>query len=131
MKSFGVSILVATALGALAGLFSGSLIEDLDQVVHLFRPQHPHIGVCDRAVAVAAGAVGGFGGFGGGVICKAYRAACDGAARDDWGRYVARGVVLAVVIGLAVIVSVGDFGLTSAVGGFAVGAVVGAIIADV
>lgn len=138
--------LIAIAIGALAGMIVGGVIESLVHTVQHAWTTVLHGGVpaglTDSDVMAAivdggssghliAGALGGFVGFVGSTIRDAYRAAYrDAVARDDWGRVVVGGLVLAVVIGAGVF-SVGDLGLITAIGGFAAGTGVGAVTADI
>ncbi|MEU4823038.1 hypothetical protein AB0H37_14290 [Actinomadura sp. NPDC023710] len=138
--------LIAIAIGALAGMIVGGVIESL---VHTVQHAWTSVlqggvpaGLTDSDVMAAivdagssghliAGALGGFVGFVGSTIRDAYRAAYrDAVARDDWGRVVVGGLVLAVVIGAGVF-SVGDLALITAIGGFAAGTGVGAVTADI
>ncbi|MEV0662962.1 hypothetical protein ACIBI3_25155 [Actinomadura luteofluorescens] len=149
MKRLILNGLLAIAIGALAGVCGGGLVEHLFHTFRIAEIAHGFGGVLagptdsglmadvvgpgtfDRFLA---GAAGGFVGFVGAVIRNAYRAAHGAAVpRDDWGRLVAGGLVLAVVVGVAVLVPVGGFGLLAAVtvvGAFVAGTVVGDAIAD-
>ncbi|MEV4002427.1 hypothetical protein [Actinomadura sp. NPDC049753] len=149
MKRFVLNGLLAIAAGALAGVCGGGLVEHLFHTPHIAEIVHvfgggPAGSTCSGFMAdivgpgasdrFVAGAIGGLVGFVGAIIRDAYRAAHGGAVpRDDCGRFVAGGLVLAVVFGVAVLVSVGGFGLlaaATAIGGFAAGTVVGDAIAD-
>ncbi|SNS28359.1 hypothetical protein [Actinomadura mexicana] len=144
---------LAIAIGAIAGMIIGGFIEDLAHTVHLvetyYRDGRFPAGIPDSALIsdlagagagdpFVAGAFGGFVGFIGAVLRDAYRAAYgDAVARDDCGRFVAGGIVFAVVTGFAVIVTTGDLGLitvtgvfAAAIGGCAAGAAVGTVSVD-
>ncbi|GAA4344159.1 hypothetical protein BJY14_007295 [Actinomadura luteofluorescens] len=150
MKRTVLNGLLAIAVGALAGVCGGGLVEHLLHTSYIAEIAHafggaPAGSACSGFLAdvvgpgltdrFVAGAVGGFAGFIGAVVRSAYRAAYGAAVpRDDCGRLVAGGLVLAAVFGVAGLVSVGGFGLLAAItviGGFAAGAVVGDAIADV
>ncbi|MGI5421521.1 hypothetical protein [Actinomadura luteofluorescens] len=145
MKRTVLNGLLAIAVGALAGVCGGGLVEHLLHTSYIAEIAHEAGSACSGFLAdvvgpglsdrFIAGAFGGFVGFIGAVVRGAYRAAHGAAVpRDDCGRLVAGGLVLAAVFGVAVLVSVGGFGLLTAItviGGFAAGAVVGDAIADV
>ncbi|MGW3774194.1 hypothetical protein [Actinomadura verrucosospora] len=149
MKRFVLNGLLAIVIGAFAGVFGGGLVEHLFHTSSIAEIFHgfggaPAGSACSGYIAdmvgpgasdrFVAGALGGFVGFVGAIVRDAYRAA-HGAARprDNCGRIVAGGLVLAVVGGVAVLVAAGGFGLLAAltvIGGFAAGIVVGEAFAD-
>ncbi|MGI5208692.1 hypothetical protein ACQEU6_44885 [Spirillospora sp. CA-108201] len=136
-------VLFAIAIGALAGMIVGGLVESLNHTAHLAGTSLRNGGVPAGANGsdvmadiigagfpdhFITGAVGGLLGFAVSSVRGAYRAAFD-AAKDNCGPVIAGGIVLAVVVCTG-IVPVGGVGLITAISGFVAGTGVGAIVAD-
>jgi hypothetical protein len=135
-------VLFAIAVGALAGMIVGGLVESLNHTAHLAGTSLRNGGVPAGANGSVmadvlgagfpdhfiTGAVGGLFGFAVSTVRGAFRAAFD-AAKDNCGPVIAGGTVLAVVVCTG-IVPVDGIGLITAISGFAAGTGVGAIVVD-